>query len=127
VIAASAESVYEFAADIDNLPNWAEGLAKSSVVRRGDLLVVDSPMGEVSVRFVPRNDFGVIDHDVTLPDGTTVTNPGRILSHPEGAEIIFTLRQLALSDAEFEKDAAQVEHDLERLKTLVEKRPAAAT
>jgi hypothetical protein len=120
VIAASPESVYDFAANPDNLALWAAGLAQADVVRQGELLLVESPMGEVTVRFAPRNDFGVIDHDVTLPSGDVVNNPVRVLSHPLGAEIVFTVRQLGLSDEEFDRDCATVAEDLGRLKELVE-------
>lgn len=123
VIAASPEAVYAFASDPDNLPRWAAGLTTADVVRDGDVLVVDSPMGTVMVRFAPPNEYGVIDHDVTLPSGTTVTKPVRVLAHPEGAEIIFTIRQLDLTDDEFDRDTAAVERDLERLKEIVESRP----
>ena len=86
------------------------------------MLLVESPMGTVTVRFAPRNEYGVIDHDVTLPSGTTVTNPVRVLAHPEGAEIVFTVRQIELTDDEFDRDTATVERDLDRLKRLVEAR-----
>ena len=42
-----------------------------------------------------------------------------MFAHPEGAEVLSTLRQLDLSDAEFERDAALVEADLRRLKDLL--------
>ena len=87
---------------------------------RGDALVADSPMGEVVVRFVPRNDFGVADHDVTLPSGETVNNPFRVLAHPDGAEVLFTVRQLAMGDEEFERDCRLVAADLDRLAALLE-------
>ncbi len=122
VISASPEAVYEFAANPDNLPRWAAGLAKTEVVREGDVLRVDSPMGNVTVRFVPQNEYGVIDHDVTLPSGKTVTNPVRVVSHPAGSEIVFTIRQIDLTDDEFDRDTVMVEQDLERLKQLLEER-----
>lgn len=123
VIEASPESVYAFASNPDNLPKWAAGLAEAEVRRDGDALLVNSPMGEVTVRFVPANDFGVLDHDVTMPTGV-VTNPLRVLAHPEGSEVVFTLRQLDMSDEEFERDAAMVEADLGRLKAILESHPA---
>lgn len=119
VIGAPPADVYAFAANPDNLPKWAAGLAKSEVTRDGDTLFVDSPMGRVAVRFVPHNEFGVLDHDVTLPSGTTVTNPIRVLAHPEGAEVVFTIRQIELSDDEFDRDCRLVEEDLDRLGELV--------
>ncbi|WP_419232512.1 SRPBCC family protein [Gordonia sp. CPCC 205515] len=114
----TADAVYAFAADPDNLPQWAAGLA-SGVRRVGDTLVVDSPMGEVTVRFEPTNRYGILDHDVTLPDGTVVANPLRVLAHPEGAEVIFTVRQRDMTDEQFEADCAAVERDLAALAAAV--------
>ncbi|MCK0091588.1 SRPBCC family protein [Rhodococcus sp. F64268] len=121
VIACPPAQVYEFAANPDNLPRWASGLAQSHVERDGGTLVVDSPMGRVTVRFTPHNDLGVLDHDVTLPSGTTVNNPVRVLAHPNGSEILFTVRQIDLSDEEFDRDTATVAKDLERLRDLLER------
>jgi len=120
VIAAPPQTVYDFVADPDNLPAWAAGLAQSAVTREGDALIVDSPMGQVEVRFVPRNAYGIIDHDVRLPSGEIVNNPVRVIAHPNGAEIVFTVRQLGLSDQDFERDAAAVAADLDRLRELLE-------
>ncbi|MHA7861953.1 SRPBCC family protein [Tessaracoccus sp. Y36] len=120
VIKASPESVYEFAADLDQLPLWAAGLAEAEVERQAGTVVVDSPMGRVEVQFVARNEYGVLDHDVTLPSGEVVHNPLRVLAHPDGAEVVFTVRQLDLSDEEFERDCQMVADDLTRLKEIVE-------
>lgn len=120
VIPAAPDAVYEFAADVENLPRWAAGLAPSDVVRDGDTLVVESPMGRVQVRFVEKNVFRILDHDVTLPSGVVVTNPVRVLAHPDGAEIVFTVRQIELDDAGFERDIAAVAADLDRLANLLE-------
>ena len=119
IIEASPTQVYDVASDIGSLPKWAAGLAGSDVVQQGDMLIVESPMGRVEVRFVERNAFGVLDHDVTLPSGTVVTNPLRVISHPNGAEVIFTVRQIELSDEEFARDIGMVEADLDRLAVLV--------
>lgn len=121
VIAAAPETVYAFVADPDHLPRWASGLANGDVTRRGNDLVVPSPMGEVVVTFAPRNPFGIVDHDVHLPDGSVVRNPMRIIDHPHGAEIVFTVRQLDLDDEQFERDAATVAADLETLRDLLER------
>ena len=126
IIAASPEAVYDFAADIGNLPKWAAGLAQSEVVREGHGLFVESPMGRVRIQFVERNRFGVLDHDVVLPSGTTVTTPVRVLSHPDGAEVIFTVRQIELSEADFARDIRMVEADLDRLAVLVTDRATEA-
>lgn len=120
IIHQSPAKVYAYASDPEKLPSWAAGLALGAVTRSGSTLIVDSPMGRVSVRFTPPNAFGVLDHDVTLPSGETVTNPVRVLPHPEGCEIVFTVRQRDLSDAEFDRDTEAVAADLTRLKSLVE-------
>lgn len=70
--------VYDFAADPLNLPKWAAGLAGSEVERDGDQWFTESPMGRVTFTFAPQNDFGVLDHDVTLPSGEIVYNPLRV-------------------------------------------------
>lgn len=97
VISASPEAVHEYASKVENLPEWAAGLAQSELIKDGDTLFVESPMGRVEVRLVERNRYGVLDHDVTLPSGTVVTNPVRVLSHPDGAEVVFTVRQIELA------------------------------
>lgn len=120
VIGRTRDEVYEFAVNPANLPTWATGLANTPVTIDGDRLIAESPMGQVTVRFVPHNDLGVLDHDVTLPSGTVVNNPVRVLSHPNGAEILFTVRQIELTDEEFEHDLATVAEDLKRLAQVLE-------
>ena len=61
-----APEVYVFARDPRNLPRWSAGLG-GSIEERDGRWVADSPMGEVEVRFVPENPYGVLDHDVVLP------------------------------------------------------------
>lgn len=119
VIAATPAAVYAFASDVDNLPRWAHGLAQAEVTREGDDLRVESPMGTVRVRFVHPNSLGVLDHDVTLPSGDVVTNPFRVVAHPEGSEAIFTVRQIDSDDAAFARDVDMVAADLDRLAGLV--------
>jgi hypothetical protein len=113
--------VYDIAADPLNLPRWAAGLAGSRVEQDGERWFTDSPMGRVTFAFAPRNDFGVLDHDVTLPSGETVYNPLRVISDGDDCEVIFTLRQRPeMTDEDFKRDADAVAKDLAALKTLVE-------
>lgn len=120
VVARSPEEVYAVASDPTSLPRWAAGLASAPVTVAGDELVADSPMGEVRVRFVPPNSWGVLDHVVRLPDGTEVLNPMRVVAHPVGAEVLFTVRQRDMTDDELAADVAAVRADLETLKALLE-------
>jgi polyketide cyclase/dehydrase/lipid transport protein len=116
--------VYEFASDPTNLPHWAAGLARSEVRKDGDEWVADAPFGRIRVRFVERNGFGVLDHDVKLESGVTVHNPMRVLPNGEGSEFVFTLiRRPGMSDGEFARDKAAVENDLKTLKDLLERLP----
>ena len=120
VIRRHPADVAAFAGDPAHLPEWAAGLAEGGLRADGDALVVAVPMGEVRVRFAAPNPFGVLDHDVTLPDGTTVHNPLRVLAHPHGAEVVFTLRRLDDVSADaFEADAQAVAADLARLRSLL--------
>lgn len=115
-----AAEVYAYAADPAHLPVWAAGLG-GSVEQRGGRWFAESPMGEVEVRFVPPNPYGVLDHDVTLPDGTTVTNPMRVLADGQGCEVVFTLRRAeGTSDEDFQADAAAVRTDLATLRRVLE-------
>ncbi|MGC3979737.1 MAG: SRPBCC family protein [Steroidobacteraceae bacterium] len=117
-----ASDVYEFAANPRNLPQWASGLSRSSMIQSGDEWLADSPMGKVSIKFVERNRLGVLDHDVTLPSGECVHNPLRVVKNGAGSEVIFTLYHLPqASDAAFEQDARMVLADLQKLKALLEK------
>jgi len=104
------EVVYELASDIDQMPRWAAGLA-------------DPALGDVDVRFVGDNEFGVLDHIVRLPSGDEVYNPMRIVPEAIGAsrcEVVFTVRRLSgMTDEQFEADAAAVTADLQTLKRLV--------
>lgn len=116
----SPAAVYAFAAEPRNLPRWAAGLA-TGVRQEGGAWIAESPLGRVTVRFAPKNDLGVLDHDVTLPSGEIVHNPMRVLRNDDGAEVVFTLyRRPAMSDAEFEADAAAVAKDLATLKRIME-------
>lgn len=116
-----SRAVYEFAADPGNLPKWAAGLAGSEVKRDGERWSTQSPMGAVTFKFAPDNDFGILDHDVTLPSGETVYNPVRVIKDGQGSEVIFTLRQGSeMSDVDFERDAELVAQDLATLKSILE-------
>ena len=119
-IARPAAEVYAFVADPAHLPQWAAGLG-GSIEQRDRRWFADSPMGEVEVKFVDANAYGVLDHDVTLLDGTTVTNPMRVIADGDGSEVVFTLRRgPTMTDEELAADAAAVRADLATLKKLLE-------
>ena len=116
-----AREVYDYASNPSNLPEWASGLG-SSVEEIDGQWIVDSPMGRVAVAFAPRNDFGVLDHDVTLASGETFHNPMRVMTQGAGCEVVFTVRRRAgMSDADFARDADAVYADLITLKRAMER------
>lgn len=117
-----AAEVYDFVADVENLPRWASGLGKS-FRREGDVLVAETDGGTVRIRFVERNSFGVLDHYVTVPSGGELTMPMRVVANGDGSELLFTLvRQPQMTDEQFAADADWIRRDLETLKQLLEGR-----
>lgn len=119
-IACPWRTVYAFAADPQMMPRWASGLSEG-LQRDGDDWITRGPFGKARVRFASSNDFGVIDHVVTMPDGSTVNNALRIVANGKGAEVMFLLlKQPAMSNEDFERDALWVAKDLKTLKELLE-------
>ena len=115
-----ADEVYAFASDPANLPRWAPGLG-TSVQNVDGQWFVETPAGRAGVVFAARNDYGVLDHHVTLPTGETVYVPLRVIAGPDGCEVVFTVRRLpGMSDEDFNRDAGLVAADLVRLKRVVE-------
>lgn len=125
-VAVAAKTVYGFAHRMENLPLWASGLAAGIEHRNGQWFT-DSPMGKVQVAMAPDNPHGVLDHDVTLPDGTTVHNAFRVTPCGEqGSLLSFVVLRLAgVSQTDFDADVAHVRKDLAALQQLMEKRQAA--
>lgn len=116
-----AQKVYDYVSDPVNVPGWAPGLARS-IERVDGQWVGESPMGRVVVVFTPRNEFGVLDHDVTLPSGQTVHNPMRVIADGPAARWCSPCsRQPGTSDEEFRRDAEAVSADLTGLKRLMER------
>jgi hypothetical protein len=116
-----ADEVYEYVVAPANLPQWARGLG-SSVERAGDRWFVETSQGRVGFAFVPRNEYGVLDHYVTPPSGDVVYNPMRVIADEQGCEAVFTLRRPSgMSDEEFGADAGAVAADLARLRQLLER------
>jgi hypothetical protein len=115
-----ADKVYAYAADPANLPRWAPGLG-NAVEQIDGQWFVDTPAERVCFAFAPRNDFGVLDHYVTLNSGEVIYIPMRVIADESGSEVLFTLRRRpGMTDAEFKADADAVAADLARLKHVLE-------
>ncbi|XVU22415.1 SRPBCC family protein [Actinoplanes sp. CA-054009] len=121
-ISRPAAEVYEYASNPANIPEWAPGLGQG-VEQTGDDWFVLTDTGRIKVVFAPPNDFGVLDHWATFPDGQTFLNPLRVVPYGEGSEIVFSVRRApGTSDADFARDTDLVRADLARLKSIVESR-----
>jgi len=117
------DQVYEFAANPENLPQWATGLGGSIEEVSGEW-IAESPMGRIKIMFAPGNTFGILDHYVTLPSGEQVYNPMRVFPNDDGSELIFTVYQRpGISDEMLAEDVKAVTRDLETLKALLESQP----
>ncbi len=113
-------TVAAFAGNPENLPLWAAGLSTGIRFESGRW-VTDSPMGPVEVAFAGPVENGILDHDVSMPDGTVVHNPLRVLRNGDGSEVVFTLyHRDGVTDAELTRDAEMVRADLERLRGILE-------
>lgn len=113
--------VYAFASNPLNLPQWATAFCKS-ITQSAGIWVADTPLGSMAIRFIDRNDFGLLDHFITLPSGVEVYVPMRVIHHGGGSEVIFTLlRPPETTDAEFLEDGGMVAQDLQMLKSILEK------
>ncbi|KAA0697589.1 SRPBCC family protein [Neorhizobium sp. P12A] len=112
--------VYDFASKPENMPLWASGLA-SGLEPDGEDWIATGVLGTVRVSFVPPNEFGVLDHTVTIESGLRVYNALRVVPNGDGCEVMFTLLRLpGMTDEQFAADAAHVQRDLEALQNLME-------
>ncbi|MGI8556773.1 MAG: SRPBCC family protein [Solirubrobacteraceae bacterium] len=116
----SAAAVYDYVSDPSHLPEWATGVS-GSIEQVDGQWIAQSPMGPVVVVFAERNEYGVLDHDVTLPDGKSVHNPMRVIPDDGDCEVIFTLRRNPeMTSDDFKRDAETVAADLQALKKRLE-------
>lgn len=114
-----ANEVYRYASNPKNWPAWTVFIR--SVVKENNTWFAVSDLGRIKIEFVPENNFGIIDHWVTLANGTTVYNPMRVIENGQGSEFVFTLfRMPYMTEEIFEQDAMAVMNDLKTLKKILE-------
>ena len=114
------EEVYRFVADPRNFPRWAKAFCKSVRHVEGRW-VIETPAGEMGVRFVEENGLGVLDHFVTVSPGEEVYVPMRVVANGGGSEVVFTVFRLeGMSEERFAEDVGMVERDLAGLKAVLD-------
>ena len=112
--------VYNYASKPENLPKWA-GAFCLSVKKSGRDWIIETPEGPMKIAFAPQNEFGVLDHYVTLSPGVVIYNPMRVIPNGYGSEITFTLfQQPSMSEKQFKRDMVMVRKDLNTLKKILE-------
>lgn len=126
------DDVMAVGADLERLPEWARGFASGveRAVRRPpegetgpgrEVWLVDAPFGRVEVEFSIDINRGILDHDVTMPDGSVVHNRLRVEPREHGCELVFTVQRLpGMTDEQWRADAQAVADDLRRLALLCE-------
>lgn len=114
-----ADEVYRFASKAENFPKWVAFVR--SISRQGDLWIGKTDQGDIRIKWPAPNEFGILDHEVTLTNGQTVNNPMRVIANNKGCEFVFTLFWMpGRTQAEFEEDAKAVAADLQILKEIME-------
>lgn len=115
-----ADEVYQYASAPENFPLWVEFI-KSMTKEAGNIWFAETDLGNIKIEFVPENEFGIIDHLVTLPDNSTVNNFMRVIANGKGSELVFTLFWMPdRTEEEFNQDAKLVESDLKKIKQILE-------
>lgn len=122
-INALAKQSFQFIADPDNLPQWANAFASIN----GDSALMVTPAGEVEVSLAIESceKAGTVDWYMTFPDGSLATAFSRIISDEKGSCICtFTLTPppVPLEELEGAIDAQReiLTQELIKLKAILE-------
>lgn len=120
-ILAPPDTVAAFLGDLHNWTAWAPWV--QSVTRSSPRdWTLETESGALKFRFGESNAFGILDHDVALPSGETVTNSMRVVPNGAGSELVMLLLQWPhLTSQEFDRDVEAVTSDLARIKQVLER------
>lgn len=109
--------VNAYLSDPANWKHWASGLGEMRFDAATGAWTAQQDSGVVTIVFTPPNAFGILDHRVTLPDGSVVIMPARAIANGDSTEVVFTLfRQPGMDDATWTRDEEWVKKDLQRLR-----------
>lgn len=120
-IEAPAEHVFEFVADLEQLPRWAIGFAKEIRRENGSWLVKTGSGDEIAIRAVTDRELGVVDYHMSPAPGVEFPAVTRVVPNGDGAEYVFTMFQPpGMPDEVFEQQIAELGRELVVLKANVE-------
>jgi len=121
-IARPYADVYSFCADPLNFGRWNSLPDAPMEALGGYQYLVDLPQGRRVMRFMPVNDFGVLDYQVYQRGETAgPTRPLRLIPNEEGTDLQMTwLQQPGVADEQFRSEVEWLRSDLLRLKTFLE-------
>jgi hypothetical protein len=121
----SYEEVYDFLAEPRNFPSWASNLGADFVQIGENDWATTTRSGRVILRFAPRNEYGVLDHQLILEGKAPISTPMRLIENDEGCEIIYTqFQRPGMSPEAFASEVEWVTSDFEALRSLLETRLA---
>lgn len=115
-------AAYDFLSDPSTFGEWA-GLAAGTyreIKETGQWTGLASN-GEWRYRFTPPNKFGVLDHEISFPDGSSMLYPMRLIPNERGCEIQFTyFASDGVEGDAFDSIVEWIGLDFEVLKSLLE-------
>ncbi|WP_028549036.1 hypothetical protein [Paenibacillus sp. UNC451MF] len=112
--------VYEYIYNLSNFPEWATSFCLS-IRESGEKWIMETPEGPATIRFVEKNQYGVLDHYVGTLSGDENLVSMRVVANGMGSEVLLTAFQLqGMSDVKFAEDQGMVQRDLETLKSVLE-------
>jgi hypothetical protein len=120
VLDASRQTVFDFMADIENLPQWATEFARE-MRREGDDYKVLNGLGEFFFRIESEPETGVIDMFAGPSKDAMAVFPTRAVSLPDGRTAYsFTMFQgPEMSEEIFDSQRASLERELDNLERLL--------
>ena len=120
-IDAPTATVVAFMSDMEQWKAWAPW-GRSAVRTAPNAWELATDDATMKFRFAEPNAFGVLDHDVTLASGVTLTNSLRVTPNASGSDLVMVLLQWPhLSAEEFDRDVQAVTDDFARIKAAIER------
>lgn len=118
------DAVYQFMAEPQNMPKWTTALGPSFHEIGARTWIADEPpdpRGPVTMRFCERNEYGVLDYEVSRSGEAALLVPIRVFANEDGTELLFTyLQRPGVTNEHLESEVEWVTTDLLTLKALLE-------